>query len=141
MVKPSSYESSHHSIIDGHLTPLEIGIYILVAVLCAAIAVLMASCFVSASKYRRQMYPVSLTASLSQHILQERSNNNKPIQNANDWVWLGKSNSTLDKSTESVRSSCHSEINVIQNPQDNLQVCEMSSPFKKPLLIQDFDLL
>lgn len=132
MLKPS-YESTHHSIIDGHLTPLEIGIYILVAVLCAAIAVLMASCFVSASKYRRQMYPVSLTASLSQHILQERSNNNnkKPIQNANDWVWLGKSTSTLDKSTESVRSSCHSEIvNVIQNPQDNLQVRILVHPGK-----------
>ena len=132
MLKPS-YESTHHSIIDGHLTPLEIGIYILVAVLCAAIAVLMASCFVSASKYRRQMYPVSLTASLSQHILQERSSNNnkKPIQNANDWVWLGKSTSTLDKSTESVRSSCHSEIvNVIQNPQDNLQVRILVHPGK-----------
>ena len=122
MLKPS-YES--HSIIDGHLTPLEIGIYILVAVLCAAIAVLMASCFVSASKYRRQMYPVSLTASLSQHILQER--NKKPIQNANDWVWLGGtgSKSSLEKSTsESVRSSCHSgsaEVHVITNPQDNLQ--------------------
>ena len=122
MLKPS-YESTHHSIIDGHLTPLEIGIYILVAVLCAAIAVLMASCFVSASKYRQANYPVSLTASLSQHILQERnSNSKKPIQNANDWVWLGKSNSTLDQTSESVRSSCHSEINVIQNPQDNLQV-------------------
>ena len=125
MLKPS-YESAHHSIIDGHLTPLEIGIYILVAVLCAAIAVLMASCFVSASKYRRQMYPVSLTASLSQHILQERGTSKKPIQNANDWVWLGSgsgSKSTLDKSTESVRSSCHSgtEVNVITNPQDNLQ--------------------
>ena len=33
-----------------HLTPLEIGMYVLLAVFCAAIAIFVASCFVYASK-------------------------------------------------------------------------------------------
>ena len=33
------------------MTPLEIGMYVLLAVFCAAIAVFVASCFVYASRY------------------------------------------------------------------------------------------
>ena len=40
------------------MTPLEIGMYILLAVFCAAMAIFVASCFVYASKYRRQDYPL-----------------------------------------------------------------------------------
>jgi hypothetical protein len=40
------------------MTPLEVGMYILLAVFCAAMAIFVASCFVYASKYRRQEYPL-----------------------------------------------------------------------------------
>lgn len=84
---------------NGHLTPLEVGMYILVAVLCAALAVFMASCFVYASKFRRQKYPVQTSLS------KETS-----VQNAaHDWIWLGKSTS---------------EVNVITNPRDELHQAE-----------------
>lgn len=113
----------------GHLTPLEIGMYILVAVLCAAMAVFMASCFVYASKFRSAKYPVHSTVSLSQ--LQMEANktsagggcSSSSVQNAHDWIWLGKS--TLDRVSQSSESrfSYHqagsdNNVNVISNPQE-----------------------
>ena len=79
--------------LNGHLTPLEIGMYILLAVFCASMAVFMASCFVYASKIKRQEYPLNTSFSiLSGNGKQETGNGRKtPVQNAHDWVWLGKS--------------------------------------------------
>ena len=84
---PSSrvYDPHHpHSV-----TPLEVGMYILLAVFCLAIAVFMASCFVYASKHTDSgLSPL------------ERPSQN--VQNAHDWVWLGRQ--TLDKSSVATTS-------------------------------------
>ena len=88
--------------------------YVLVAVLCAAMAVFISSCFVYASKFRRQKYPVH-TTSLSGQPLQalqphmtsiplhpeHRDGPGKTsVQNAHDWIWLGNK-STLDPTSTS----------------------------------------
>jgi transmembrane protein 132 len=78
------YESYHHQ-----MTPLEVGMYILLGVFCVAIAVFMASCFVYASKHNKPNYPL------------ERKS--QSIQNAHDWVWLGRQ--TLDKSSVATSGS------------------------------------
>ena len=111
--------------------------YVLVAVLCAAMAVFISSCFVYASKFRRQKYPVH-TTSLSppdvqhqqqhpgqhQHC-QESHPKTGSVQNAHDWIWLGNK-STLDHPTSDSESGKNyhqhhqrfssSEVNVISNP-------------------------
>lgn len=118
----NAYErSSNGGYLNGHLTPLEIGMYILVAVLCAAMAVFMASCFVYASKFRSAKYPVHSTVSLSQlHAMEAKSQSS--VQNAHDWIWLGKS--TLDRVSQSSESRFSYQppsgdnVNVISNPQE-----------------------
>ena len=75
----------HHAV-----TPLEVGMYILLAVFCVAIAVFMASCFVYASKHQAP----------GPHPLQRKS---QSVQNAHDWVWLGRQ--TLDKSSVATSGS------------------------------------
>ena len=118
--------------------------YVLVALLCAAMAVFISSCFVYASKFRRQKYPVH-TTSLSQPSQQphmastqhQAENPKTSVQNAHDWIWLGKS--TLDPAIDGgccaeTTSRSHpaasaasqhlqqphrfsaSEVNVISNP-------------------------
>lgn len=152
MQRPVQRQTSFTTV--AHLTPLEIGMYILLAVFCAAMAVFMASCFVYASKYKRQEYPIhkSLSASLSQHIMPEKRG--KPVQNAHDWVWLGKS--TIDKAATS--NSVHtsgsrqtleddgntnkrshqrlsyvgSEINIIPNPHTEEYEPSVSQPHTPP---------
>jgi transmembrane protein 132 len=88
------------------MTPLEVGMYILLAVFCAAMAIFVASCFVYASKYRRQDFP-----------LQSKS---QSVQNAHDWVWLGKSNNSSKQSVEggsqTRMSFAGSEMNITANP-------------------------
>ena len=128
--------------------------YVLVALLCAAMAVFISSCFVYASKFRRQKYPVHTTslaasqplsssqqpqhqphmASIQRH---QAENPKTSVQNAHDWIWLGKS--TLDPAIDGgccaeTTSRSHpaasaasqhlqqphrfsaSEVNVISNP-------------------------
>ena len=77
--------------LNGHLTPLEIGMYILLAVFCASMAVFMASCFVYASKIKRQEYPLNTSFSILSNGKPEMAGRKTPVQNAHDWVWLGKS--------------------------------------------------
>jgi hypothetical protein len=137
-------EEHRRYFMDAHLSPLEIGMYILLAVFCAAMAVFMASCFVYASKFKRQEYPLhkSLSASLSQHpqhppeqTASTTSSSKTSAKNAHDWVWLGKttiekvsdssSRQTLEQESAASRRSMTnqrlsyvgSEINIIPNPQ------------------------
>ena len=60
------------------VTPLEIGMYILLGVFCLAIAVFMASCFVYASKHSDGGRRLPL----------ERKS--QSVHAAHDWVWLGR---------------------------------------------------
>ena len=66
----------------GALSPLEAGMYVLLAVFCLAIATFVASCFVYASKHPGPR-PAPASKSQSAHA-------------AHDWVWLGRQ--TLDSS-------------------------------------------
>merc|ERR1712020_445790 len=103
----------------------------------------MASCFVYASKFRRQKYPVVVPNSLSQHLLtNERGHGKKAVQNAHDWIWLGKSTATLETQSvaaaaDNATASCHrlsstsSEINVIANPR--AAVDDLQHPERIPL--------
>lgn len=120
-----SSSSSTNYFMDGHLTSLEIGMYILLAVFCAAMAVFMASCFVYASKFKRQEYPMPIQKTLSTDLRTKT-----PVQNAHDWIWLGKS--TIDKANSSVhdtldsasacrRSMVSAEVNVITNPHVDIE--------------------
>ena len=68
----------------GAVSPLEAGMYVLLAVFCLAIATFVASCFVYASKHPRPgPSPAPASKSQSAHA-------------AHDWVWLGRQ--TLDSS-------------------------------------------
>ena len=96
---PSSRVFSPHQQHHG-VTPLEVGMYILLAVFCLAIAVFMASCFVYASKHS--------DTSLSP--LERPSQN---VQNAHDWVWLGRQ--TLDKSSVATSSVSRDRIDTAAN--------------------------
>ncbi|TRY70776.1 hypothetical protein TCAL_10024 [Tigriopus californicus] len=131
--------TSKRSDVGNRLTPLEVGMFVLVAVFCAAMAMFVASCFVYASRYRTREYP-----------LQRKS---QSIQNAHDWVWLGKT--SLGKSTTNSSSTTNqvttrrttnltlgtqenrksqrlsyvgSEINIIPNPQTDEYEAEVSNP-------------
>ena len=86
------FDTGHHG---GHqTTPLEVGMYILLAVFCVAIAVFMASCFVYASKH--SSHPPA-------HHPRQLHNKSQSVQNAHDWVWLGRQ--TLDKSSVATSGS------------------------------------
>ena len=91
--------------------------YVLVAVLCAAMAVFISSCFVYASKFRRQKYPVHTTSlsgcgqplqPLQPHMTsiplhpehRDGLAGKTSVQNAHDWIWLGNK-STLDPTSTS----------------------------------------
>ena len=64
--------------------------YILLSVFIAAMMVFMASCFVYASKIKRQEYPLHTSFSILSGPGKE-TGRKTPVQNAHDWIWLGKS--------------------------------------------------
>ena len=96
----SEHDTSHH-----HVTTLEVGMYILLGVFCVAIAVFMASCFVYASKHQQPHNP-----------LQRKS---QSVQNAHDWVWLGRQ--TLDKSSVDSRDILDNNANSLHSRDSRLQ--------------------
>lgn len=132
--------TSKRNEVGSRLTPLEVGMFVLVAVFCAAMAMFVASCFVYASRYRTREYP-----------LQRKS---QSIQNAHDWVWLGKTslgkstttssststNQVTTRRTTNLELGTHenrksqrlsyvgSEINIIPNPQTDEYEAEVSNP-------------
>ena len=146
--------TENHFIYRTHVTSLEIGMYVLLTVFCAAMAVFVASCFVYASKYRRQEYDLpqqSFGGVIGRGMTSTAGRKkSRSVQNAHDWVWLGKS--TVDKGDleeslsvqtsgsrqtldvlnsegddhfrrKSNRVSCASssaEVNVIANPNDEI---------------------
>ena len=87
-----------------HVTTLEVGMYILLGVFCVAIAVFMASCFVYASKHSEPHNP-----------LQRKS---QSVQNAHDWVWLGRQ--TLDKNSVGTSGTSGSR-DLVDNNANSLQ--------------------
>ena len=65
------------------LTPLEIGMYVLLAGFCFAIVVFVVSCVVYASRFKAGAGGGPLAPSSGGPAL--------PAQNAHDWVWMGRS--------------------------------------------------
>ncbi|XP_053376630.1 transmembrane protein 132B-like [Mercenaria mercenaria] len=74
---------------DG-LTPLEIGMYVLLAVFCVAMTVFMVNCVVFFVRYKRKQKPT-------------KAGSTEAIKNANDWVWIGRA--TLERNSVYTRSS------------------------------------
>lgn len=112
----------HHVVRNHHgdTTPLEIGMYVLLAAFCFAIAVFMVSCVVYAAKFR----PITIEQVQESEMGQVKSfhgaaggasgagrRGRDSTTNAHDWVWLGRS--TLDQSnTESVDNNARGEESV-----------------------------
>ncbi|XP_073984210.1 transmembrane protein 132C dtn isoform X2 [Rhodnius prolixus] len=84
------------------LTPLEIGMYVLLAAFCFAIVVFVVSCVVYASKFKADNGPV--VGGIAQEIHPPQQ-----TQNAHDWVWLGRS-------TLHVTDNPMYQTNSFQNP-------------------------
>lgn len=93
----------------GHrMTPLEIGMYVLLAAFCFAIFVFLVSCVVYASKFKPSP-PGSESAALpvleaaraaanqfaNNHNLRPNRQPRESTTNAHDWVWLGRA--TLER--------------------------------------------
>ena len=147
-------QRENHFIYRANVTPLEIGMYVLLTVFCAAMAVFVASCFVYVSRVRRQEYtlPQQALSGVIGRTMSSTMNSQKPrsVQNAHDWVWLGKnavdrgdleeslsvqtsgSRQTLDvvgtDTDDALGRKCNrlsygsstAEINVITNPNNEL---------------------
>ncbi|XP_074643431.1 transmembrane protein 132E-like [Tubulanus polymorphus] len=65
----------------GGLSPLEIGMYSLLGLVCVAVTVILTYCVVFILRYRRKRIP--------------KDNANDPIAQAKDWVWIGRA--TLER--------------------------------------------
>lgn len=72
------------------LTPLEIGMYVLLAVFCVAMTVFMVNCIVFFVRYKRKQKPT-------------KAGSTEAIKNANDWVWIGRA--TLERNSVYTHSS------------------------------------
>ncbi|XP_014262222.1 transmembrane protein 132C isoform X2 [Cimex lectularius] len=73
------------------LTPLEIGMYVLLAAFCFAIVVFVVSCIVYASKFKAADGIGQDLHHQSAHQQNQQQRRQPPTQNAHDWVWLGRS--------------------------------------------------
>ncbi|KAH3887094.1 hypothetical protein DPMN_011109 [Dreissena polymorpha] len=72
------------------LTPLEIGMYVLLAVFCVAITVFMINCVVFFVRYKHKQKP-------------RKTGSTDAIKDANDWVWIGRA--TLERNSVYTDSS------------------------------------
>ncbi len=70
------------------MSPLEIGMYVLLGVFCLAITVFMVNCMVFAWRYKKKRVPFYTEG--------------QSVQNASDWVWIGKA--TLERN--SINTGC-----------------------------------
>ncbi|KAL4223587.1 hypothetical protein ACF0H5_017057 [Mactra antiquata] len=74
---------------DG-LSPLEIGMYVLLAVFCVAMTVFMVNCIVFFVRYKRKQKPM-------------KPGGKDAIKEANDWVWIGRA--TLERNSVYTQSN------------------------------------
>lgn len=106
----SSVGVRHHG--NMRMTPLEIGMYVLLAAFCFAIVVFVVSCVVYASKFKPQTSacpdtmpePIAMSAAgksivsgNSAGLMMNRRQPQEPTTNAHDWVWLGRA--TLERAS------------------------------------------
>ena len=93
-----------HQHANSRMTPLEIGMYSLLAVFCFAIVAFVVSCVVYASKFKPQQQDSSLPsipvlgAVRARAAASQLAPGRRPREsttNAHDWVWLGRA--TLER--------------------------------------------
>ncbi|OAD60987.1 hypothetical protein WN48_01054 [Eufriesea mexicana] len=110
----------HHG--GARMSPLEIGMYVLLAAFCFAIVVFVVSCVVYASKFKPQQpdsplagsaLPVLSGAARAKAAANQLASGRRPPResttNAHDWVWLGRA--TLE------RAACGpQQVRVTSNP-------------------------
>ena len=84
---PNHEAQQQHVSTTRGMTALEIGMYVLLGVFCLAIVVFMVNCMIFVWRYRRKRLPHEMRDS---------------IQNAQDWVWIGKA--TLERN--SINTQC-----------------------------------
>lgn len=128
----STVGSRHHG--HMHMTPLEIGMYVLLAAFCFAIVVFVVSCVVYASKFKPQAVsspdsppetvPLSATGKnisngSSAGVMMGRRQPQEPTTNAHDWVWLGRA--TLERASgllvpAAVNNNPHRGMRITTNP-------------------------
>ncbi|XP_017893441.1 transmembrane protein 132E isoform X2 [Ceratina calcarata] len=130
----------HHG--GSRMSPLEIGMYVLLAAFCFAIVVFVASCVVYASKFKPQPPDSPLAGSalpvLSSGAARARAAANQlasgrrppreSTTNAHDWVWLGRA--TLE------RAACGpQQVRVTSNPlagENEGEASELATSFDNP---------
>ncbi|WAR02046.1 T132B-like protein, partial [Mya arenaria] len=76
--------------VTDDLTPLEIGMYVLLAVFCVAITVFLVNFVVFFVRYKRKQKP-------------RKAGSTEAIKDANDWVWIGRA--TLERNSVYTHSS------------------------------------
>lgn len=91
--------------LSGKMSPIEVGMYVLLTAFCFAIVIFIISCVVYASKFKPVM--IENGTSTNRHtndqdidglgsfnynnVLRDFKISKKPTTNAHDWVWLGRS--------------------------------------------------
>jgi len=95
------------------MTPLEIGMYVLLGAFCLAIVVFVVSCVVYASKFKEADAAARAAAHQNHHnvrLMQNGTVKRESSTNAHDWVWLGRA--TLERASN--RSSAN--VRITNNP-------------------------
>ena len=95
------------------MTPLEIGMYVLLGAFCLAIVVFVVSCVVYASKFKESDVAGRVAQQqnhLNVRLMQNGTLKRESTTNAHDWVWLGRA--TLERASN--RSSAH--VRITNNP-------------------------
>ncbi|CAH0390605.1 unnamed protein product [Bemisia tabaci] len=116
-----------------HLSPLEIGMYVLLAAFCFAIVVFVVSCVVYASKFKPHPndmpdhLPETIPVLGNNHtsgngLMNMKRDHEEPTTNVHDWVWLGRA--TLERasgllipaSANRLKSNINKQIRITSNP-------------------------
>ena len=90
----SSHDSQRIATVSA-MSPLEIGMYVLLAIFCVAVAVFMVNCFVFVMKYRKKRKPSYVESKGT-------------VTQARDWVWIGRD--TLERNAISTNCSTQPTI-------------------------------
>ncbi|KAF4523501.1 hypothetical protein B566_EDAN004572 [Ephemera danica] len=97
------------------MTPLEIGMYVLLGAFCFAIVVFVVSCVVYASKFKQADVATRRTAIGAPHnlrMLQQQSTKRESTTNAHDWVWLGRA--TLERAGNRASAASNASVAAVR---------------------------
>lgn len=130
----------HQPEYSAQMTPLEIGMYILLAAFCFAIVVFVVSCIVYASKFKPPnleggvvlngpSYPTPNNTSMG--IVRENRKSKPTTLNAHDWVWLGRA-SIGTNNTQYVPSRTYNNNNNVDENQVRITTNPMSLNYSDP---------